>query len=114
MIDGALYVTTPYNNLAALDAESGKSCEIRRPCRGAPAPVLSGSGWKLRGTAFWRDGANLRMLLKTGTGCSRWMRVRAAGGVVWQRRRGVADRWLAQDWDITHATQSSPPLSIAT
>ncbi len=26
MIDGVLYVTTPYNSIAALDAETGKNC----------------------------------------------------------------------------------------
>ena len=56
MIDGVLYVTTPYNNVAALDAETGK--EIWRFDGKAEelGPLLSGSGWKLRGTAFWRDG----------------------------------------------------------
>src|SRR2546430_1622735 len=56
MIDGVLYVTTPYNNIAALDAETGKEL-WRFDGEGYKlGQVLSGSGWKLRGTAFWRDG----------------------------------------------------------
>ena len=56
MIDGVLYVTTPYNNLAALDAETGKEL-WRFDGEGYKlGQLLSASGWKLRGTAFWRDG----------------------------------------------------------
>jgi quinoprotein glucose dehydrogenase len=61
MIDGVLYVTTPYNSIAAVDAETGT--ELWRLDGGGYrlGQVLSRSGWKLRGTAFWRDGGKLRM-----------------------------------------------------
>jgi glucose dehydrogenase len=73
MIDGMLYVTTPYNSIAALDAESGKEL-WRFDGEGYKlGQVLSGSGWKLRGTAFWRDGSKL-------PGCP----VRKAGFLVWR------------------------------
>ena len=65
MIDGVLYVTTPYNNVAALDAESGR--EIWRFDGEAYTlgQVLSGSGWKHRGPAFWRDGDRLRIVMNS-------------------------------------------------
>ena len=65
MIDGVLYVTTPYNSIAALDAETGKELWRFDGEAYKLGQVLSGSGWKLRGTAFWRDGGKLRMFLNS-------------------------------------------------
>ena len=65
MIDGVLYVTTPYNSIAALDAETGKELWRFDGEAYELGQLLSGSGWKLRGTAFWRDGGRLRMFLNS-------------------------------------------------
>src|SRR6476469_7233858 len=65
MIDGVLYVTTPYNNVAAVDAETGKEQWRFDGKAEELGPLLSGSGWKLRGTAFWRDGGKLRLFLNS-------------------------------------------------
>jgi quinoprotein glucose dehydrogenase len=56
MIDGVLYVTTPYNSMAALDAETGRELWRFDGEAYKLGQILSGSGWKLRGPAFWRDG----------------------------------------------------------
>src|SRR5262252_1754668 len=65
MMDGVLYVTTPYNNIAAIDAETGKEL-WRFDGEGYKlGQVLSGSGWKLRGTAFWRDQGRLFIFLNS-------------------------------------------------
>ena len=53
-------VTTPANNVAAVDAETGKE-QWRFDGKAEELALLSGSGWKLRGTAFWRDGGKLRL-----------------------------------------------------
>jgi quinoprotein glucose dehydrogenase len=65
MIDGVLYVTTPYTSIAALDAESGT--EIWRFDTEAYklGQIQSGSGWKHRGAAFWRDGDALRIFMNS-------------------------------------------------
>ena len=64
MMDGVLYVTTPYNNVASLDAETGK--ELWRydteAYRLGPIPA---SGYKHRAGAFWKDGDQLRMFVNT-------------------------------------------------
>src|SRR5689334_25441312 len=65
MIDGVLYVTTPYNSIAALDAETGKELWRFDGEAYKLGQILSGSGWKLRGTAFWRDQGKLRMFLNS-------------------------------------------------
>ena len=51
MVDGTLYVTTPYNSLAALDAETGAEKWRFDGHAYELGQLLSGSGWKLRGTA---------------------------------------------------------------
>jgi quinoprotein glucose dehydrogenase len=111
MIDGVLYVTTPYNSIAAVDAETGT--ERWRFDGGAYelGQVLSGSGWKLRGTAFWRDGGRMRLFLnsrhrlfsldpQTGKPDPSF----GNGGFV------SLTEGLPRISDITHATQSSPPI----
>src|SRR5262245_66519905 len=65
MVDGTLYVTTPYNSLAALDAETGKEKWRFDGHAYELGQLLSGSGWKLRGTATWRDGGQLRIFLNS-------------------------------------------------
>lgn len=65
MIDGVLYVTTPYNNIAAVDAETGKELWRFDGQAYKLGQVLAGSGWRLRGTAFWRDGGKLRVFLNS-------------------------------------------------
>src|ERR1700720_392991 len=65
MIDGVLYVTTPYNSIAALDAETGKELWRFDGEAYRLGQILSASGWKLRGTAFWRDGNLPRLFLNS-------------------------------------------------
>jgi quinoprotein glucose dehydrogenase len=67
MSDGVLYVTTPYNNAAAVDAETGKELWRRdnEAYRLGPIPA---SGFKHRGAAFWKDGNQLRVFLDTRNG----------------------------------------------
>ena len=67
MVDGVLYVTTPYNNAAALGADTGK--ELWRFEAGAvKLGGIPGTGFKHRAPALWRDGRDgnkLRVLLNT-------------------------------------------------
>ena len=69
------------------------------------------SGWKLRGTAFWRDGGKLRVFLNSRhrmfsleAGDGRPVRSFGDAGAV-----SLTDG-LARMSDITHSTQSSPPV----
>jgi quinoprotein glucose dehydrogenase len=65
MIDDVLYVSTPYNRVAALDAGTGKelwSYDPRAYDDGQPA---SGQGFVHRGVAAWRDQGALRIFLNT-------------------------------------------------
>jgi len=111
MIDGVLYVTTPYNSMAALDAETGRELWRFDGEAYKLGQILSGSGWKLRGTAFWRDGNKLRVFLNSR---HRMFSLEAEDGRP-VRSFGNAGAvsltdGLARMGDITHATQSSPPV----
>jgi quinoprotein glucose dehydrogenase len=67
MVDGVLYVTTPYNNAAALDAETGRE-QWRFDSGAVKLGGIPGTGFKHRAPALWRDardGNRLRVLLNT-------------------------------------------------
>jgi quinoprotein glucose dehydrogenase len=67
MADGVLYVTTPYNNAAALDANTGKEL-WRFDSEAVKLGGIPGTGFKHRGGALWRDsrdGNKLRLFLNT-------------------------------------------------
>jgi glucose dehydrogenase len=111
MIDGVLYATTPYNNIAAVDAETGREQWRFDGKAYELGQLLSSSGWKLRGTAFWRDGDRIRLFLnsrhrlfsldpRTGKPDPSF----GNGGAV------LLTDGLPRVADITHSTQSSPPV----
>lgn len=111
MIDGVLYVTTPYNSLAALNAETGKELWRFDGEAYRLGQVLSGSGWKLRGTAFWRDNGRLRLFLNSrhrlfqiDAQTGKPVQTFGTGGWI-----SLTDG-LSRVAEATHATQSSPPI----
>src|SRR5438034_8624937 len=112
MIDGVLYVTTPYNSIAAIDAETGKELWRFDGEAYKLGQILSGSGWKLRGTAFWRDGNKLRVFLNSR---HRMFSLEAEDGrpVRSFGNAGVVSLTDGLDRisDIKHYTQSSPPIT---
>ena len=111
MLDGVLYVTTPYNSIAALDAETGKELWRFDGEAYKLGQVLSASGWKLRGTAFWRDNGKVRIFLNSR---HRLFCLDAQTGkpVTSFGNNGVISLTdgLARVSDIAHVTQSSPPV----
>ena len=111
MVDGTLYVTTPYNSLAALDAETGQEKWRFDGHAYVLGQFLSGSGWKLRGSAPWRDGGQLRIFLNSR---HRLVQLDAATGkpVASFGNNGAVSLTdgLPRIGDITHVSQSSPPV----
>jgi len=55
MIDDVLYVSTPYNRVVALDAESGKELWSYDPKAYEDGQPPNGTGFVHRGIAAWRD-----------------------------------------------------------
>jgi quinoprotein glucose dehydrogenase len=111
MIDGVLYVTTPFNSVAALDAESGKELWRFDGEAYKLGQLLSSSGWKLRGTAFWRGDGGMRIFLNSR---HRMFALDARTGkpIPSFGTNGEVSltAGLPRISDITHATQSSPPV----
>ena len=112
MIDGTLFVTTPYNSIAALDAETGRELWRFDGAAYELGQLLSGSGWKLRGTAVWRDAqGRLRLLLNSRHRL--FMLDAITGKPVTTFGNGGAvslTQGLPRIGDITHVSQSSPPV----
>jgi quinoprotein glucose dehydrogenase len=110
MIAGVLYVTTPYNSIAALDAESGMELWRFDGEAYKLGQVLSASGWKLRGVAFWRDGSRLRLFLNSR---HRLFSLDAQTGkpIPSFGDNGMVSltNGLTRVSDISHVSQSSPP-----
>ena len=65
MIDNVLYVSTPYNRVVALDAESGKQLWAYDPHAYEAGQVPNGTGFVHRGVAAWRDRGQLRIFLNS-------------------------------------------------
>ncbi|MEP7118478.1 MAG: PQQ-binding-like beta-propeller repeat protein, partial [Acidobacteriota bacterium] len=66
MIDEVLYVSTPYNRVAALDAATGRELWTYDPRAYDDGQPASGQGFVHRGVAAWRDGSGaLRIFLNT-------------------------------------------------
>jgi len=65
MIDNVLYISTPYNRVVALDAESGRERWAYDPKAYEAGQVPNGTGFVHRGVAAWRDGDTLRIFLNT-------------------------------------------------
>ena len=65
MIDNVLYVSTPYNRVVALDAESGRELWAYDPRAYEAGQPPNGTGFVHRGVAAWHDGDSLRIFLNT-------------------------------------------------
>ena len=63
MIDNMLYVSTPYNRVVALDAETGQQKWAFDPKAYADGQPPNGTGFVHRGLAAWRDNGKLRIFL---------------------------------------------------
>jgi quinoprotein glucose dehydrogenase len=65
MIDNVLYISTPYNRVVALDAESGRELWAYDPRAYEAGQVPNGTGFVHRGVAAWRDKGQLRIFLNS-------------------------------------------------
>ena len=65
MIDNVLYVSTPYNRVVALDAETGRELWAYDPKAYEAGQVPNGTGFVHRGVAAWRDGGQLRIFINS-------------------------------------------------
>lgn len=111
MIDGVLYVSTPYNQVAALDATSGRELWRFNPEAYKDGQPASGQGFIHRGLASWRDGDHLRIFLNTR---HRLIAIDAKTGrpITEFGKDGEVDLTEGLVWTINrkHYAQTSPPV----
>jgi quinoprotein glucose dehydrogenase len=112
MIDGVLYVSTPYNRVVALDAASGVERWRYDPEPFKDGQPPNGTGFVHRGVSAWRDDSGgLRIFL-----ASRYRLIsldaRTGRPVTTFGREGIVDLSEGLSWGINprHYTNTSPPV----
>jgi len=119
MIDNVLYLSTPYNQVAALDATTGKELWRYDPKAYEDGQPPNGQGFAHHGVAAWRDastsltagGSNLRIILNSRY---RLIQLDAKTGapVASFGKNGSIDLSEGLIWAINkkHYTNTSPPI----
>ena len=111
MLGDVLYLSTPYNKVVALNAETGAELWRYDPETYKDGQPPNGTGYVHRGVAAWRDGNKLRLFLNTRY---RLICLDAATGhpVATFGENGVVDLSQGLIWPINrlHYTETSPPV----
>ena len=111
MIDGVLYLSTPYNRVVALDAETGAEIWAYDPRAYEDGQPFNGTGFVHRGVAAWRGGEALRIFINSRY---RLICLDAATGlpVPTFGEDGIVDLSEGLIWEIErkHYSNTSPPL----
>ena len=111
VIDNVMYLSTPYNQVAALDAASGKELWRYDPKAYEDGQPPNGQGFAHRGVAAWKDGDRLRIILNSRY---KLIQLDAKTGepVSSFGTNGVIDLSEGLVWAINkkHYTNTSPPI----
>jgi quinoprotein glucose dehydrogenase len=112
MIDGVLYVSTPYNRVVALEAASGRELWRYDPEPFKDGQPPNGTGFVHRGVAAWRDDAGrLRVFINSRY---RLICLDAKTGAIVTTfgTQGIVDLSQGLSWTINprHYTNTSPPV----
>jgi quinoprotein glucose dehydrogenase len=114
MIDGVMYVTTPYNRIVALDPETGVELWSYDPKSYVDGQPANGTGYVHRGIAVWREGrgaGRTRVFLNTRY---RLISIDAKTGKPDGSfgDNGIIDLSQGLVWQIDkmHYTETSPPV----
>ncbi len=111
MIDDVVYLSTPYNKVVALNAESGELIWSYDPKVYEMGQPANGTGYVHRGVAAWHDGGKLRIFMNSRY---RLICLDAQTGkpVNSFGDKGVVDLSQGLVWPINklHYTETSPPV----
>ncbi len=111
MIDGVLYVSTPYNRVVALDAETGRELWTFDPKAYEDGQPPNGTGFVHRGVAVWRGGSGMRVFINSR---ARLFALDAKTGepIASFGQNGSVDltQGLRRPVDAKHYTNTSPPV----
>ena len=113
MIDGVLYVSTPYNRVVALDPETGHEIWSYDPKAYQDGQVPNGTGFVHRGVAAWRDSKTRRLRIFMNSR-SRLIALDAVAGKPWADfgDNGIVNLVAGLRWETNpkHYTNTSPPV----
>ena len=113
MLEGVLYLSTPYNRVVALDPQSGREIWSYDPKAYVAGQVPNGTGFVHRGVAAWRDSRSntLRILINSR---DRLIELDAKTGLPVPEfgHDGVINLLDGLQWPVNpkHYTNTSPPL----
>jgi quinoprotein glucose dehydrogenase len=113
VVDGVMYLSTPYNRVVALDPASGRELWSYDPQAYVDGQPPNGMGFVHRGIAAWRDHRNgaLRILINSRY---RLIELDAKTGRPVEQfgSHGVVDLLAGLQWKVNpkHYTNTSPPL----
>jgi quinoprotein glucose dehydrogenase len=111
MIDNILYLSTPYNRVVALDAETGALLWSYDPKAYAGGQPPNGTGFVHRGVAAWRDGLALRIFMNSRTHLI-CLDARTGRPVETFGDHGIVDLTRGLRWEVDpkRYTNTSPPV----
>jgi glucose dehydrogenase len=111
MIDNVLYVSTMYNRVVALDAETGKQLWVYDPKAWEPGQPPNGTGFVHRGVAAWKDGDKLRIFLNSRSHLI-CLDAKTGEPISGFGTNGQIDLTQGLRWEVdpTRYTQTSPPV----
>jgi quinoprotein glucose dehydrogenase len=113
MIDGILYLSTPYNRVVALDPETGHEIWSYDPKAYEDGQVPNGTGFVHRGVAAWRDSKTRRLRIFMNSR-SRLIALDAVGGkpVADFGDNGAVNLVAGLRWETNpkQYTNTSPPV----
>ena len=115
MIDNVLYLSTPYNRVVALNAETGAELWAFDPKAYEDGQPPNGTGFVHRGVAAWRDSADgnkLRIFINSRYHliCLDAATGRPVDSFGSARRRSTLSKGLVWEINKTHYTNTSPPI----
>jgi quinoprotein glucose dehydrogenase len=111
MIDNVLYLSTSYNRVVALDAETGARLWMYDPKAYVDGQPPNGTGFVHRGVAAWRDGDKLRIFMNSRAHLI-CLDAKTGQPVDGFGDHGIVDlaRGLRWDVDPKRYTNTSPPV----
>ncbi len=114
MVNGVLYTSTSLSQVAAIDAATGRTIWVFDP-RAYELGLPTNNGWLHRGVAYWRDGADERVIMLTGHAFMIALDARTGRPVESFGDKGWVDlsqdlgRPIAERW---HYGNTSPPVIV--
>ncbi|MEP6549159.1 MAG: PQQ-binding-like beta-propeller repeat protein [Gammaproteobacteria bacterium] len=113
VIDGVMYLSTPYNRIVALDPATGKEFWSYDPRPYAEGQVANGTGFVHRGVAAWRDPRTheLRIVFASRNRLYE-LDARSGKALAGFGRNGIVNLLEGLQWPVNpkHFTNTSPPI----